>query len=654
MPDPILGSLIISLFSKIQSAETNTCFLLQFGLALGILIAISIFIYWPGITGPMVLDDAVNLSPVGDNGGVNNLPNFLRYVFGNPSGPSGRPVSMLSFLIDGQHWPPNIASYKYTNIMIHALNGVVLAWLALILFHILGLDRNRSAIFALLVAALWLLHPLNSTTTLYVVQRMAQLMTLFALTALICYLKGRLLILRETKRGLLLLCLALFPFGLLSMLSKENGALLLLLIVVFELSVFQRSPTNNSFKLWFRCGVILPLAALGLYLVVTFPASVAEYDLRQFSMLQRLLSETRVLTTYIGKLFLPMLVDAQVYHDDFQVSRSLFAPLSTLGSLIFLLAILVTAIACRRKQPMFFFGVAWFFVMHLLESTYLPLDLYFEHRNYLAMVGPLLSLVWYLSVFMQAQSPGLSKNIAMSVTGIVLLTMAWLSWQQSMLWGNSGNLLAHWAQEQPDSVRAQITYADFLAARGATGEAMKILQKVNQSHPKEITILLHMWNSACEYGSEAPYNLQQIAAMDGLEYYHNDINFHLRKLIHNLIVEKCEFPDQQSMISLFDSFEGLIHSDTYRAGYHFLYSDLFVHYRRLNSALIQLSKAFDLSGLPEIPIRQAMLTASAGNNADALIFLERARAADAQQSSLLPSHEPEIAIIERDIKNRMN
>ena len=134
----------------------------------------------------MLLDDYVNLSPMGENGGVNNLQNFLRFVFGNSSGPTGRPVSMISFLIDAQDWPPRVAAFKYTNILMHTLNGVVLSWFALTLFQLLGLDSKRSSLLALLLSALWLLHPLNSTTTLYVIQRMTQLMTLFTLAALLC------------------------------------------------------------------------------------------------------------------------------------------------------------------------------------------------------------------------------------------------------------------------------------------------------------------------------------------------------------------------------------------------------------------------------------------------------------------------------------
>jgi len=163
-----------------------------------------------------------------------------------------------------------------------------------------------------------------------------------------------------------------------------------------------------------------------------------------------------------------------------------------------------------------------------------------------------------------------------------------------------------------------------------------------------------MWNRACEAGLVAPYSLEDIATRADLEYYHNDINFHLRTLVENLVAGECSFPSFQIMVALFDAVDQLPLADDRRASYHFLYSDLFVHYRQLDPALIQLRSAFDLNPNPEIPIRQAMISASAGRNTDALIFLERARAADKAQSILLPSLEDEIAVMEADINARLD
>ncbi|PCJ24450.1 MAG: hypothetical protein COA96_09385 [SAR86 cluster bacterium] len=629
-------------------------FVMCYALALTLLVAVVLTIYWPGLTGPFILDDYSNLSPMGDNGGINNIPNFLSFVFGNDSGPTGRPISMLSFLIDGQSWPPNIASFKYTNLLIHILNGVVLCWLAITLFQILGLSPHRSACFALLLTAIWLLHPLNSTTTLYVVQRMTQLMTLFALAALICFMKGRVLISSEPIRGLIVLSVALFPFGLLSVLSKENGALLLLVIAVIELSVFQLSEKTRLYKYWYRLGVLVPIAIMGLFLLLTLSDSIAGFDTRHFTLGERLLSEARILTTYISRIFLPNVVGAGLFHDDFQVSTSLFSPLSTLFSVVFLTGLLGAGFFLRKQQPMFFFGVAWFFSMHLLESTYLPLELYFEHRNYLSMIGPLISATWYLQKFLQSDFSRHSKNLVISITAFLLIAMSWLSWQQALLWSNTGQLLAYWAYEEPRSSRAQISYADFLMENGAHEEGMDRLLIAYENNPNEITVMLHMWNRSCDYGPNIPFSLRDIAAREDLEYFHNDINFHLIELIQNLIANKCEYPERQVLMSLFDRIDNMPLTDRRRAGFHFLHSDLFVYYRELNSALIQLGNAFSISNAPQIPIRQAILSASAGNYEDALVFLQRARLANAQQSSLLPSLDSEIDRMEEDLKQRLD
>ena len=194
------------------------------GTALLLILLLTAWVYWPGVTGPLVLDDYWNLMPIGAGEGITDLQSLLTFVFGNNSGPTGRPVSMLSFLIDAQSWPPLISSFKYTNIMIHLLCGVVLFWFCIQLFQQLSPAPKHHSWLALVVSTLWLLHPLNVSTTLYVVQRMTQLMTLFAVASLLCYLAGRSQLVTKPRQSLLLLVLCLFPFGLLSVFSKENGA----------------------------------------------------------------------------------------------------------------------------------------------------------------------------------------------------------------------------------------------------------------------------------------------------------------------------------------------------------------------------------------------------------------------------------------------
>jgi|TARA_B110000238_G_scaffold190198_1_gene223090 hypothetical protein len=190
---------------------------------------------------------------------------------------------------------------------------------------------------------------------------------------------------------------------------------------------------------------------------------------------------------------------------------------------------------------------------------------------------------------------------------IMLTFMTWQTWQNSSLWGRGGYLLTYWAENQPNSSRAQIVYADFLATNGYPQESLQRMLKAHELNPREITTLLGMWNIACENGLVAPYGIEEIKDMDGLEYYHNDVNSDLKQLVQNLILQSCDFPSSEIMVALFEAVADLPFVDGRRAGYHVIYSDLFVHYRQLDPALIQLRHAFDLSPQPQIPIRQAML-----------------------------------------------
>lgn len=292
--------------------------------------------------------------------------------------------------------------------------------------------------------------------------------------------------------------------------------------------------------------------------------------------------------------------------------------------------------------------------MHLLESSYIPLELYFEHRNYMSMIGPIMASVWYLNVLLERSMLAYWRRAEISLFAFVLVFMVWQiwqTWQNSSLWGSRGHLITYWALNQPNSNRAQSSYSDFLAANGFPEESLQRLRRAHELYPKEITTLLHMWNRACVSGMVAPYSLTEIKDMDGLQYHHNDVNFHLKELVQNLTLNKCSSPSPESVLAIFDIIGEFPLSDYRRASYHALYSDLFVHYRQLDPALIQLRYAFEYEADPQILIRQAMLSVSAGRNSDALVFLERARTAGSKQSLLRSSDKEEILRIETDINN---
>lgn len=613
--------------------------------------------YQPGLAGPLLLDDFWNLQPLAEADGIDSWPEIRRFVFANDSGPSGRPVAMFSLLLNASHWPPDVPGLKATNVLLHLACGLALAAFARLLFRHLGVGQGRSSVMAIAVAAIWLLHPLQVSTTLYVIQRMTQLMSLFTLLALISYWQGRTLIDLHPRRGLAWLLGSLLPFGLLAVLSKENGALLLLLILLCERLLFTVAPVNPWFHRWRLFGVMLPLAVVLGYLLVTLPGAVAGYETRPFTLSERLLTEARVLLDYLFNILLPNPGVGHLYHDDLRVSHSLLAPPSTLLSILLIVLLLTGAWLLRLRHPLLGFGLGWFFALHLLESTWLPLELYFEHRNYLPMIGPLLAAVWYagqaLSWLQRRYSSRLASQV--SVLGCVLL-LVYLSLTTANLsrqWGDGFRLHASWAAEQPQSLRAQQTFAGYLQAAGDAEAAMARFEQARQINPNEVTVLLNQWLHACANALSSPVSLHDIASHATLEHYHDDVNAGLRTLIEYLVDQRCEFPESEVLISLFERIGELPLSDRKRSGYHVYFADLYIHLRRLDPALINLSQAFNYRPYTGFPIRQAVLSASAGRFADALVFIDRARQANAARSWLLPSMADEIDRLEQDFQARL-
>ena len=142
-------------------------------IAWGVVFLAAILAYWPGLQGQFVLDDFSSLGALGNLGGVRDWDTFKAFVFGGTAGPSGRPLALVSFLIDGNNWPTDPWPFKRTNLVIHLLNAALLGMLTRQILQLLDFDRESAARLALVSAAAWLLHPFLVSTTLYAVQRLS-------------------------------------------------------------------------------------------------------------------------------------------------------------------------------------------------------------------------------------------------------------------------------------------------------------------------------------------------------------------------------------------------------------------------------------------------------------------------------------------------
>lgn len=433
-------------------------------LFLGILATCSV--YWVGLQGSFFFDDYPNVV-LNPGVKIDTLSwEALRVAWASgTSGQFGRPVSQISFALN--HYFSGFAPFpfKLTNLAIHCLNGVLVY---LVGVQILDSLRQRIPqchvhLSAALVACAWLLHPIQLTSVLYVVQRMASLSTLFLLAALFFHVVARRRLAAGWQAGAWFL-LAWGVFWPLSILSKETGILLSGFVAAYEL-IIRRSETGRLDRLG---RIILVFSVVLILAVVPYLASpfgdwiLTGYQIRSFSLGERLLTEARAIWAYLGWIVVPRLEFFALFHDDFVVSKSPLAPWTTLPSVLGLLLVMIWGVFARKRFPLVVFGVTWFLVGHALESTFIPLELVHEHRNYLSLFGLLLLPVAGLNNL--AARAGMGRTVVVSLLFASLSYLGVITALRADMFANEQMRTQIEAQFHPDSARTNYEAGRTLAA----------------------------------------------------------------------------------------------------------------------------------------------------------------------------------------------
>jgi tetratricopeptide (TPR) repeat protein len=243
--------------------------------------------------------------------------------------------------------------------------------------------QGKENFVAFLAAVLWAVNPIQVQTVTYIVQRMASMAAMFYILSLYLYLKTRQNEQPLYRIFLLLGCAAGF---LLALGSKENAATLPLAIILVEMICFQDLNSQGVRRafLWgtIAAGGLLVVFSALLLLPGNPFAFVKGFSGRPFTLFERLLTEPRIVLFYLSLIFYPLPERLSIEHD-ITVSSSLFDPWTTLPAIFFHLILIGLGLFQIKKRPLLAFAILFFYLNHVIESTILPLDLIFEHRNYL-------------------------------------------------------------------------------------------------------------------------------------------------------------------------------------------------------------------------------------------------------------------------------
>lgn len=426
-------------------------------------------VYWPGLSSGFILDDHQNIL---NNGDIQidriTAGNLIQATAAYGGGLIGRPLSTVSLALNYAISGLDPKAYNLTNLGLHILNASLVSVLLLTLLRAAGLGwRTGLGLMALVGALLWAIHPLQVSTVLYAVQRMEILAASFTLLALLSYLHGRRVQIRGQEGGwpwvIMAGALALLAFS-----SKETGALIPFYALAIEVFLLRFQASNQRDRQLLLAGFagVLIMSLIG-YLFWVLPSALepGRFLARDFTAGERVLTQFRMLPMYLGLIVWPAPDRMLFYYDHIAPSTGLFRPLTTFLGFLLLLSLAALMVFLRHRLPLVALGIAWFFIGHAITSNVFSLELAFEHRNYLPLLGIVIAFTGL--IYRSLDKFALSRIIPLLGIG-ALAAMAIMTGLLAATWGENNRLAVHHAEINPASERAtlELGFAYLEAADG--------------------------------------------------------------------------------------------------------------------------------------------------------------------------------------------
>ncbi|VAW35221.1 TPR repeat-containing protein [hydrothermal vent metagenome] len=337
-----------------------------------------------------------------------------------------RGVTMATFALNYAAGGLDVTGYHIVNTAIHIINASLAYLLLTATLAKSGFNVERSRKIAAVAALFFALHPIQTQSVTYIVQRMESLSALFYLAALLAFVKAAGL---NAKPRRIALYGSVVVFYILGFYSKEVAVTLPAVIFLYDLFFISSLRLKALAPRW---PLYLALVVLLVYFIVStvVPAGgfgdlseeiarssspiSAGFGVAGISAYEYLLTEFNVIIYYIALLFVPV---NQNLDYDFPISSGLFQtpvvrdgavlnipiPMPAVSLVIILMIIGSGFWLLLRSRPsrtggdgqsgggrarVAAFFIFWFFILLSPTSSFIPiLDVIFEHRLYLASLG---------------------------------------------------------------------------------------------------------------------------------------------------------------------------------------------------------------------------------------------------------------------------
>ncbi len=473
----------------------------------------------PGLNAPMIYDSHSYIH--------NNSPLFARHdIFQLISFMPTRPLMMLTYYFNYITTGMNPIFFRLVNIAFLAAAGVSVALLAGLFLSSVSLPpehaKRRILILAAILGLVFVVHPLQVLSALYIWQRQAIAASFFYYGAVATYVAARV---HPLRRYLFYFAtMVLFALG---MFTKENVVTLPLALVLAEITVAGLSIRDLVRRLPLIAAITVSVVVLflvatnGLHGAATpsdhggiISRVALYYTIVELSVTEVLLTESRMLIVYLLSIIAPFafssgIVEAQI------ISKSFLAPVSTAGAVACVLGILLSGLLLLRKAPVISFGLLFFVLALIPESVLIPQYLFCGYRAILPMAGILL-VAGQLILWGDSRIHSRSVKIACGIIGIAFI-LALCSqtffrakaWTPFNVWAEAYSRLP---EPGPDVEKYPyldivVSFGAELEKRGDHAAAIEALQKATQVElvgplNKRDSALIHMGTALFKQGKQ--------------------------------------------------------------------------------------------------------------------------------------------------------
>ena len=447
--------------------------------ALMVFIAVIVFaLYAKTLNGAFIFDDRNNIA---DNPHIRltqiTLPGIYSAIHDSPT--SNRPLANLSFALNYYFHRYHVVGYHAVNIIIHIINGMLLYFFLKTTLATPAIRSNADKYgwVPYLSAIIWLVHPIQAQSVSYIVQRMNSMAAMFYILSILLFASGRLI---EDRHKRILLFSGSLVSGILALGSKEISATLPFFIFLYEWFFFQDLKSNwikKKVPLVIAMGVLLILISIIYFKGNPVEKLFAGYATHHLDMIQRTLSQFRVVIFYITLLIWPHPSRLNIDHD-FPPSYSLLDPISTVFAIVAILTLLGLAFFLAKKERLISFCILWYLGNLAIESSVIGLELAFEHRNYLPSM-----LMAFMVVQLSFRFVKPKWLTAMMLLAVATIFAIWTV-ERNDVWRTPELIWLDSIKKSPQNPRPLNNLGVALANQGRYKEAAEQYHKALRLNPK--------------------------------------------------------------------------------------------------------------------------------------------------------------------------